>query len=78
MPRHDLWRPERVVVTDVRGVNHLIYDTVLASATDGRYRAVCGATVLAAPLSTAEGADDCPLCRTGAHTSAPRRRRWPG
>lgn len=54
---------ERIVVTGVDGVNHLIYDAVLTESTDGRFRAICGATVLAAPLSMAEGATDCPLCR---------------
>jgi hypothetical protein len=56
---------ERIVVTGVDGVNHLIYDAVLTEATDGRFRAICGAVVLAAPLAVAEGATDCPLCRDG-------------
>lgn len=55
---------ERIVVTGVDGVNHLIYDAVLTEATDGRFRAICGTTVLAAPLSVGEGGSDCPLCRS--------------
>ena len=55
---------ERIMVTGVDGVNHLIYDAVLTQSTDGRFRAICGTTVLAAPLAVAEGGSDCPLCRT--------------
>lgn len=55
---------ERILVTGVDGVNHLIYDAVLTGSTDGRFQAICGTTVLAAPLSGGEGGADCPLCRT--------------
>jgi hypothetical protein len=64
----------RVLVTCLDGLDHLVPEPVLATATDGRYTAACGRIVLPAALLV-PGGRRCPLCWTAAAHPEPERRR---
>jgi hypothetical protein len=60
------------VVCAMDSLTHDVFDKDLATVTSGRYRALCGEMITAAPMSQPEGRQ-CEAC-TAARTPAPPRR----
>lgn len=63
------------MVCALDSLTHDVFDRDLATVDTGRYRALCGATVAAAPMSVPEG-QRCATCAAvrSQHETSPSRR----
>lgn len=64
-----------VPVTAVDGLDHLVAEAAVATATNGRYVAKCGSVVLVDSMSAPAGRH-CVLCHADQPAGSARRRRW--
>jgi hypothetical protein len=55
-------------ITSSTGIVHVVPDAVIATCTEGRYAATCGASFTPAAMTEPDCTDDCPLCHARPRT----------